>query len=381
MEKHVVIIDFNHMLFNYFFSQHRLSIKVVVNGEVEDKDTTVQNGTLKNIYKWSNRGANPTAVCFDRPVPARKKFFQEAFPGMEIGSGKEYKGNRERMPETMYTASKDVANILQTAGVSCFAKDGFESDDLIFACINWAKVNYPGMHIDVVTNDADLLPLVDDTVSVYLRSKKGTFSEDKAFEKNHYIEVTPRNFQQVVEGLSAYKGFVIPYNCLLLHKLLRGDSSDQFGSKLIYSKFSPKKWNAMIESMIDDGFDFSNGFRYGAPVVKILRRSTGEVFEGTKQEALEREDRADFYQKVCNPVELDSIIDTLRKYSQLNEEELEIVEKIYWGMNLNMIYPNKDKKYARLSYSLAEDNQTVHPFSEFDLNSAASSLQIRLIRA
>jgi DNA polymerase-1 len=353
----------------------------VVNGKAEDKDTTVQNGTLKSIYKWSNRGTNPTAVCFDRPVIARKVFFQNAFPEMGIGTGNEYKGNRDRMADTMFTASQDVMRILQSANVACFAKDGYEADDLIFACIKWARENYPDLHIDVVTNDADLLPLVCDEVSVYLRSKKGTFAENKAFEKNHYIEVTPRNYQQVVENLSYYKGYIIPYNALLLHKLLRGDPSDQFGNGSIKSKFSPKKWNAMIDRMISGGVDFSTSFRYGEPVVKIMQRSTGEEFSGTMEEVLAREDKSDFYQKICNPVELDTIIGLLKEYTDLNDDELDIIEKIYWGMNLNMTYPHKDPRFARRGFVVGKKSARIVPFSEIELNNAARDLQINLIKA
>lgn len=45
--KRVVIVDFNHMIHTYYYSQHRLSVRVVENGESIEKDTTVQNGTLK----------------------------------------------------------------------------------------------------------------------------------------------------------------------------------------------------------------------------------------------------------------------------------------------------------------------------------------------
>ena len=377
-ERHVVIVDFNHMVHTYYNSQHRLSIKVVVNGEQEDKDTTVQSGTLKSIFRWSNHGYNPTAVCFDRPVIQRKVFFQTAFPDMVVGSGKEYKGNRERMPEAMMEASRDVQGILQSAGVSCYAQNGYESDDIIMACIKRAKVKYPGMHIDIVTNDADLLPLVDDTISVYLRSKKGTFAENKKFEKTHYIEVTPRNYQQIVENLSAYKGFTIPYNCLLLHKLLRGDPSDQFGCKDICRMFPASKWNAMIAAMEEDGIDFSTAFRYGEPVMKILYRGTDKEFKGTMKDALASPDKANLYQKVCNPKELDTLMSVLRKYSAITDEQADRIEKVYWGMNLNMTYPHKDPKYARRPFVVGENND-LNPFKETDLQNAARVLQIKLL--
>ena len=381
INKRVVIVDFNHMIHTYYYSQHRLSIRVVENGESIEKDTTVQNGTLKCIHRWSNHGVNPTAVCFDRPVPARKKFFNESFPDMVLGTDKEYKGGREKMPQSMFDAGADVERILRAAGVSCFAVPNYEADDLIYACVKRAKEKYPGLPIDVITNDADMLPLVDDTVSVFLRSKKGTFAEDKSIEKPHYIQVTPRNFEAIVENLSAYKGFKIPYNTLLLHKLLRGDISDKFGRKDISRMFSPSKYNAMIEAMMEDGVNFREVFRYGDPTYKILYKETDKPFKGTLEEALKSPDKSKLYQKIGNSEELDGILTLLKEYSSISDEQLEAVEKVYWGMNLNQIYPNSDPTYARRAYEVGKKgNPDIEQFKETDLQKMASTLQIRLIK-
>lgn len=380
MEHHVVIIDANHMLHTFYSGmQNRLSWRVPLGGgKFEERDTTIHNGMIKNIFKWSMCGHIPTAVCFDRPCIGRKAYFQGQIQDMVIGSGKEYKGNREKMPDEMFTASLDVYEVLKSAGVSCYAYNGYEADDLIMACIKRAKQKYSGMHIDVVTNDADLLPLVSDEVSVYLRSKRGTFAEDKVYEKTHYIEFTPRNFQEQVELLSSYSKFVIPYNAILLHKLLRGDSSDQFGVKEISKKFPPTKWNTMMTEMIADRINFEEIFRYGDPQYKIMNRVTGMEFQGTMEEALKSPEKANLYKKVCNPEELDMIISLLRDYSDLSEEQLFLVEKVYWGMNLNMVYPNADKKLCRLPFVIPEGGSQgipdINTFNETELKVVANKL-------
>ena len=51
MEKRVIIVDFNHMSHSYFHSPHRLSARVKVGDEFVEKDTTIQNGTIKNIFR------------------------------------------------------------------------------------------------------------------------------------------------------------------------------------------------------------------------------------------------------------------------------------------------------------------------------------------
>lgn len=379
MEKRVIIVDFNHLVHTLYYSPHRLSIRVVENGESVVKDTTIQNGTIKNVHRWSNHGFNPTAVCFDRPVPARKAFFQASFSDMKVGSGNEYKGGRERMPDAMFEAISDVERIFRGAGISCFSQPNYEADDLVFACVQRAKEKYPDLPIDVITNDADLLPLVDEQVSVFIRSKKGTFAESKEIEKAKYIQVTPRNFQTIVEDLSAYRGFKIPYNSILLHKLLRGDASDKIGRKDISRMFSATRYNKMIDAMIADSVNFEEVFRYGVPQYKILHRSTGEEFKGTLEEALKSPEKADLYQKICNTEELDAILSLLREYSPMNEEQLGTIEKLYWGMNLNQTYPNTEKRLARRGYKVGTaKTPDINPFNEIELQKMSSSLQIRL---
>lgn len=379
MQKRVVIVDVNHLVHMHYHSRLRLSTKVKIDGEYVEKDTTILNGVLKSLFRWSKCGSYPLVVCFDRPVPARKAFFQTYFPDMAIGSGKEYKGNRERMPEAMWEGVSDVESVLRESGVTCLAQYNYESDDLIYAAIKRAKVLYHGCPIDVITNDADLLPLVDDVVSVFIRSKVGTFAESKDIEKAHYIQVTPRNFQEVVERLSAYKGYTIPYNTLLLHKLLRGDSSDMIHRKDISAMFSPKKWNAMMERMIKEYVNFPEVFRYGDPQYKILYKGTNEEFKGTLQDALTSPDKAKLYQKISNTEEIDVILELLREYSDLTEEQLDSVEKVYWGMNLNQVYPNANKQLARKAYVVgAKGNPDIHAYDEMTFRESARTFQINL---
>lgn len=378
MEKRVIIVDFNHIAHTYYFSQHRLSERVVVNNESIEKDTTIQNGSIKNIFRWSNHGANPTAVCFDRPVIARKAFWQANFD-MPIGTDKEYKGGRAKMSQEMYEGIEDTERILRGAGVSCFSENNYEADDLVSACIDRAKEKYPGMPIDVITNDADLLPLVDDTVSVFIRSKKATYAIRKELEKPHYVQVTPGNYQSVIEDLSAYKGFLVPYNTLLLHKLLRGDISDKFGRKDISRLFSPTRYNDMIMRMIADGINMEEIFRYGKPQYKVLYKGTDEEFDGTLEDALKSKDRDKLYQKVTNSEELDLILYCLKEYSDINEEQLSAVEKIYLGMNLNQPYPNKDKRLARRAFVVgSKGRDDLHGFNEVELQKMCSPLRINL---
>lgn len=381
MEKRVIIVDFNHMVFNFYWMQQRtgLSCTVIENGRPVEKKTGIQSGTIKNIHRWSKGGVFPTAVCFDRPVPARKAFFAMSFPDMKLGTDAEYKGGRERMPEDMFEGVSDSESILRRAGVSVYAQNGYEADDLIYACVKRAKVKYPDYPIDIITNDADMLPLVDNQVSVFLRSKVATYAVSKDIEKNHYIQVTPANYQEVVENLSAFKGFLMPYNSVLLYKLLRGDASDGYKRKDISALYSPKKYNAMIERMLEDRVDFARVFRYGDPQYKIMYRDTGEEFNGTLKDALASPDRDRLYQKIRNTKEIDEIKVLLKEYSNITDEQLDHVEKVYWGMNLNQIYPNPDQRLARRAFVVgAKGVPDIEQFDEIELQKQLNPLKIRL---
>ena len=350
-----------------------------MDGHVVEKDTTIQNGCIKNIHRWSQGGVYPTAVCFDRPVPARKAFWQKAFADMEIGSGHEYKGNRKPMPDAMLEGVTDCEALLRLGGVSCFSRKNYEADDLIYACVQRAKEKYPDYPIDVVTNDADLLSLVDDRVSVFLRSKKITWAENDEIKKLHYVQVTPDNYQAVVEDLSAYRGFLIPYNTILLHKLLRGDSSDQFGRKEISRMFPKTKYNAMIEEMMADDINFAEIFRYSKPQYEIYNSVTMETFNGTMEEAKRSPDRANLKLRMQDSEELSMILELLKDYTKLSDKQLKIIRCVYLGMNLNQPYANPDKLLTRHEYVVGKTEKTdIEQFDEIKLNNAVSTLKIRL---
>ena len=363
MEKRVVIVDYQHMVYNYINSGHRLSQTVVIDGNPQTIDTTVQSGTIKAIHRWSNHGANPTAVCFDSPVPARKAFFAKNFD-MPVDGDKAYKAGRASLSGEVYDAITMVKDLLVSAGVSCYKGQNYEADDLIFACIQRAKEDYPGMPIDVITNDADLLPLVDDTVSVFLRSRKMTWAERPDLEKAHYVQVTPANYQGVVEDLSAYRKFLIPYNSLLLHKLLRGDDSDNIAG--IKKLFPPKKYNAIIEDLIDRGVDFPGLFRYGKCRETLVSIKTGE-------EVGPDHDRSDLAVRYDDPQELIDMVDILCWYIE-DDAVIDYIKKKYRGMNLNQAYAG----LGTISRKPAKLKSPIVPFNEGTLQSKVRPLGINL---
>jgi len=214
----------------------------------------------------------------------------------------------------------------------------------------------------------------------FLEAKKGTWAESKDIEKAHYIQVTPDNFQSVVEDLSAYKGFLIPYNTLLLHKLLRGDSSDNYQRKEISKMFPRMKYNGMITSMVAEDINFNEIFRYSSPIYEIYNIETGEKFDGSIQDALNSPLKSKLRKRMKNSEELDAILTVLQMFTSLSDSQLEIVKNIYLGMNLNQPYVSKEKSLTRHEFKICPNGvgQDIDVFSEIELQKVLSPLQIRL---
>lgn len=389
----IVIVDFNHMAHTYFHTKFRLSVRKQVGGTVIEKDTTVQSGVLKCINRWSDGGRNIMVVCFDRPVPARKAYFMDKFSdpeaGVETRQGA-YKGGRPAMPDMLYEAMQDCQSILEKAGCTCLFEHNYEADDLVMATIVKAKKEFPGVPIDVITNDADLVPLVDDVVSVFLRSRVTTYAETKALEKAHYVQITPRNYQEVLEGLSSFKDFLIPYNTVLLHKLLRGDSADNIQG--IKRLFPPRKYNKMIQGMLSEE-DLGEAFRYQPVVRRLVNIETGEELPGQENVRNEEdlytlvrlmtpEDRKKYAIKPLGVPELDRLCELVKKYAILKEGQFEIVEehlrKLYYGMNLNQMYTSKEKALRRAPYCLTARGKSLQKLDQVELRKACMSLEINI---
>lgn len=418
----VLIVDFNHMAHNFSYAGVKLSRTMKVNGVSQVVDTTIANGTIKNIFNWSKGGKIPTVVCFDRPCPSRKAYFMKEQP---TGVDGEYKGKRESMRSDMYEGVSLAQDLLQRGGVQCVFMHNWEADDLVFLAIQKAKEQYPNHYIDVITNDADMLPLVDEQVSVFFRSKKTTWAESKDLEKNRYIQVTPDNYQEVVEGLSSFKNLYVPFNTLLLYKVLRGDSADGIVSPFPKGSMSPRRLASLIWEMqngkLKDGYslifpkgsnvpygvkelstkdeyslndeddllylmnnafvlgtdgelktvDISKLFVYTAPGRKYINTNTGEELTLAQAKELGRDGGAKIIY-TDSPL-LDSMEEALVYYG-FTEEEAKTFRKQYKGMNLAQPFPELPDKLKRGAMKLSG----IPYFNGRELNTVVRVLDINL---
>lgn len=340
-DRRVVIVDFNHQIHTIMNSnaprfytnitigattgESNIDEKHSATGRTVKVETTIPNFTLKNAYRWSRQGKDILAVCMDSPCPFRKEYFSKNERGEETDTP--YKGGRKPMMSSIYQGIELTVDIMQKAGIPVYKAEGYEADDLIYSLVCICKEVYPNLPIDVITNDADLLPLVDEQVSIWYRSRKFTYADNRELEKTKYYQVTPRNYSTLAEDLSSYKKFSIPYNTLLLHKLLRGDPSDNIpafyhpatGKK----DFPPKMYNELIEYLIYDGVDIKNIFRY----TPFKPRTE---LERVKEKKLLKEAHA-----LRTQEHLENMCKILGEY--VDDETLEHIKYIYGGINLRYL--------------------------------------------
>ncbi len=265
-----VLIDYMHLA-HKCINLPQLSATMHIMGEIKEINTTIPTYTIKNILGFSGKGLHFTGVFFDVPggSEVRKKHFAVL---QEDG----YKGKRQSRNTPFYKGVELTTNLLCNALVSCYRVEGYEADDLIYSVVQKIKEIDKETPIDIITNDGDLLPLVDEQVSVY---KRGTrqYAEEGCPERRLYFQVTPNTWDDYMSYSSEYKAYNIPYNAILLYKMIKGDKSDNI--PIIVKGYGGKKFTELINNMREDGVEFDKVFRYGLDFDEVIRPVLTKYFE------------------------------------------------------------------------------------------------------
>ena len=364
----VVIVDVTHLFYKFAFGCNtNLTSTIKIGGVPKIVNTTLPTMTIKAIHRWARGGSNPVVVCFDGEgcTRSRKAYFRTgtAGGGQQVG----YKESRSFQDDTFYMGINMTLSALKDGGVMALRLDGFEADDIVAAAVAKAKVQYPDMPIDVITGDQDLLPLVDDQVSVFLTSKKTTYAIDKQFEKRGYVQITPENYQAYIEGLTEFKNLYLPYNTVLLKKLLRGKKADDVPG---YPKFTPTKFNKLVQEMQSDGYDLHDLFVYDAPTATPMSKST---WKELTPEELKTWPKDDIKYSFGDPPALTRMCEVLSQY--LDEDIINHIRFIYNGINLNCAYRDVPDRFKRSPLAI---NKPLSGYSFNQLQSSVGLFQINL---
>lgn len=267
-----VLIDYMHLAYKCMVAEP-LSATVNIGGEPRVVDTTIPNYTIKNVFNYGGRGSFHTGVFFEGGNSKRKAYFAQQTAGQD---GSSYKGGRKRQRGSFYEGCNLALNLMHNGKVSLYRMEGQEADDLIVSLVQKIKSVDPITPIDIITGDSDLLPLVDEQVSVYMRSTR-QHAEPGCPERRLYYQVTPDTWYDYLSYSSAYRKFHIPYNSMLLFKLIRGDKSDEIPAST--KGYGGVKYSNLMEEMVEDEVDFPNIFRYGVDFDEVMRPVLEDYFD------------------------------------------------------------------------------------------------------
>lgn len=153
------------------------------------------HGFLQMLNQYLNK-FNPThiATCFD----VGKSWRKTAYP--------EYKDGRKETPQELKTQFPIIQDILSKIGVSLYSDKEYEADDFIASIKEKFLSEHPDGEVYIISNDQDLLQLVDEHTTVIARKSK---------EDVHY------NLEQFTKDYHGFK----PDQIIDL-KAIEGDNSD-----------------------------------------------------------------------------------------------------------------------------------------------------------
>ena len=368
-KRRVVIVDFQHLAYSFAFGgATALSATLQINGVPKIVDTTIPAYSIKMLHRWADKGFNPLVVCFDGQGSTRsKKYYFASKNGVtNNGTAVGYKEDRSSQSSKFYEGINLTQNFLIQGGVCCLRAENYEADDLIKAAVDKAKIQYPNLPIDIMTGDQDLVPLVDDQVSVFLRSRKMTWAVSKELERAHYVQLTPANYQEYMETLTDFKNLSVPYNTVLLKKLLRGKKADNIPA---IPKLTPTKYNKILDGLLEDGYNLEELCVYDAPVRTICYRGTEEPIPENMIDSVPKEQKMI---KFSDPPALVTLLEALSSY--LTEDELQHVHDTYIGINLNGAFTGLGE-YNRRPANITAD---IKGYDMVDLQRQVSVLKINL---
>lgn len=366
MSKIVWVVDFNHLIHKYFQGMRAKGVTLTADVAVERVDsmgsvyienvvvdTTVLSAMLKFFAnRLSGAGYNPMVICADSKIWSRKEYMKDLLK--REGKGGTYKSGRPKLAPDWWSSAELCLNLLKSIGVCVLKKDNYEADDLIAEAVRVAKIQYPNNPICVLTGDLDMVPLVDEQVSVYMYPATQTFAEDGYPELNNYEQITPRSYKRILERKTSVKklGGFADYNTLLATKIIRGDSSDTIPCMQGFFR-KPKRLVDLLTKVAEE--DEFKEFRYIPCDVIYEHKPTGRTFSVLPyQRQLDRyqlptlatvsEPTAglsetfqvkDWFVKVEEPTEhVEKMVAALQKHG-LTEEEGEQFKDRYRAMNLN----------------------------------------------
>ena len=154
-------------LFDAFALIYRAYFAFAKNPRINSKgqDTSAVLGLVNTLMDVQMK-EQPThwAICFDTSEPTERHI-----------EYKEYKAQREAMPEGISTALPYIFKLMEALNIPVIAKPGFEADDLIGTLAK--KAEKEGFTTYMMTPDKDFAQLVSDNIYMYRPPRMGNGAE------------------------------------------------------------------------------------------------------------------------------------------------------------------------------------------------------------
>ena len=165
--KHLYLVDASSVFFRAYyaipFMQTDVQGKPLQTNALYGYMTT----TLKILDKFKPQYL---VYCFDRPEPSYR-----------VDEYKDYKANREEMPEDLEEQMPYIQQATDLLGISRMDKPRYEADDLIGSLAVWAQKK--GFHTTIISSDKDFAQLVSPEVHLYDPIKEIFYNAEKVQSK------------------------------------------------------------------------------------------------------------------------------------------------------------------------------------------------------
>ena len=274
MEKRVVVIDGNSLMFRAYYA-------TAYTGNLMQASNGLYTNALYGFVNMMNKimdSMQPThmLVAFD----AGKQTFRHQ-------QYSDYKGTRKKMPEELGMQIPLIKEYLNTIGIKQLELLEYEADDIVGSMAYLASKE--GYQVDIISGDKDLLQLVKENITVHL-TKKGITELD---------DYTIDNFEEKL-------GFTPSQH--VDYKAMIGDASDNLpGVKGIGPKtaLSLLKEYHSLENIINN--------------IPLLKGKTATSFEENKDLAIKTKFLATIYTEVPFDFGIEDIVVNKPNYHELRK--------------------------------------------------------------
>ena len=334
MNKNLFLIDLNHIIYRYYYT---MGFKENIDYILSDKKIKILNNNIYlRIFSFLDKISTLGQVIIfgDSKLISRNKYFEITFPNG-------YKENRTDKGNDLKILKESISLLFKNYKQPFIKKFNYEADDLIKEAVRVAKKSNKYNHIYILTNDFDLAPLIDEEVSLYRRSPRNKSLNLNAHPYIYNYElICKENYEDYFKTIGMTKNIKVPYNSILLFKMLRGDKSDNIAG---VKGIGPKAYNQFITQLNKADI---NKFKYYDWQIEATNLNTNQTYYDYDSIPLEELKRDKFEVKYKDPIELDDLYKIIQNYFSTDVAK-EIIAK-YKGMALNASYYfSKDSEFNR----------------------------------